>query len=922
MKKRLLFLLPAMAALLAGCDALNAVTSYLKPSKTVNLSFNEGQNLSKENKKGAIGDFSLVAPSNESVVHDLPTFTWTEAENAISYTLEVCSSNTFDANSSSIIYAKETNIDSTSFKLTSTLRKKNIDYYWRVTAVNEFNNRSVGKEKESEIRKFRYEVESSGEIDIGVGEKEDWALHEMGSYADISIDHNDFFGTGSQDSVVITFTKEDTLNGTGVANSKGWIVVQKAMELDLFNQDAFYCNFYFMGHDSTILIRIIDQDGELWYKQVKFTMDTRQIALLRFDEFTLRTGDTVVQNEEFNHEHIQAIEVCFEKTFGDGCCILGDIKAVSFDDYKDLFIKKLSYDIVPVDQWIDENYKFLKTISEDNSELTLTYSNEVGFNGNEKTMNSAGWGFAKIPVERYFSDGNAIRVKVKYTGYFTNKVNAIIRIYEPDKDRWSYTQPFSDLTENEYKEITIPFMAFEQSSIVEGKRQFYFVSQIQLGLNNCYGAGTLSYKDFEIVELPSVASNPRVVESDGVIENFDNYNYRGEAYQQWETSVDNKDEGIFLLDEERYHAPGNKQAGKFTYKSDMSMATYDIYTDVKVEGLNAVKFWIKDASVPNTAVSQFSTFTGDDVAPQVVIQVVHKDGRWYRYVIDKAPRVWTEYVVPFSAFTLYSGREYDASEPMVSENIINFAFGMQYFYKYKLNVGGVETEIAYPLYTQNNPVYMDEIKFVSSSSSNAQIVKLENELHPDSNKDTLVDNFEYASQEELENRWFVLSERGYENIELSSEVSSEGNAHSMKLDYKKGGDSPAYAVYPTIASDVESKAIILDIKADDVATVYINFYIRAGNNTLHQYRTTLTSVSSTWTRYTIGFGTDNFTALNGGPALGKTSLQNIQRLTFGIAGSSGGAISSIYVDNIKFGLNDPTTNQEYKYGVNRSAVIG
>ena len=66
MKKRLLFLLPAMAALLAGCDALNAFTSYLKPSKTVNLSFNEGQNLSKENKKGAIGDFSLVARSNSA----------------------------------------------------------------------------------------------------------------------------------------------------------------------------------------------------------------------------------------------------------------------------------------------------------------------------------------------------------------------------------------------------------------------------------------------------------------------------------------------------------------------------------------------------------------------------------------------------------------------------------------------------------------------------------------------------------------------------------------------------------------------------------------------------------------------------------------------------------------------------------------
>ena len=921
MKKRFLLLIPAISTLLAGCDALDVAKSYLQFGNTVKLDFEEGTNLSKENKKGTLGDFSLVAPSDNAVVHDLPTFTWTESENAISYTLEVCSSNTFDSNSSSIIYAKETNIDSTSFKLTSNLRKKNIDYYWRITAVNEFNSRSVGKEKESEIRKFRYEVESSDEIIIGVGEKEDWALHEVGSYADISVDHNDFFGTGDSDSLVISFEKENTSQGPGHEKSDGWIVVQKAMEIDLFDLDAFYCNFYFMGHDSTILIRIIDQDGELWYKQVKFTMDTRQLVLLKFDEFILRTGDTVVQNEEFNHEHIQAIEVCFEKTFGDGCCIVGGIKAVSFADYSELFIEKLNYDLIPMDEWINENYNFKKTISEDKTELTLEYSNEVGFNGNTSSFNGVGgWGFAKIPLNRYFSDGNAVRVKVKYTGY-SNKVNAIIRIYEPDKDRWSYEQPYAVLTEGEYQEITIPFMAFGQSSIVEGKRQFYYVSQLQLGLNNCYGAGTLSYKDFEIIELPSVSSNPRVVESDGMIESFDNYLYRGLAYQQWETSVDNKDEGIFLLDEERYHAPGNKQAGKFTYKSDMSMASYDIYTDVKAEDLNAVKFWIKDASVPNTAVSQFSNFTGEDVAPTVVIQVVHKDGRWYRYVIEKAPRVWTEYTIPFSAFTLYSGREYEASEPMVSQNIINFAFGMQYFYKYKLNVGGVETEIAYPLYTQNNPVYMDEIKFASLDSNEAQIVKLENELHPDANGDTLIDNFEYADQSALENNWFALSERGYENIELSSEVSSEGDAHSMKLDYKKGGDSPAYAIYPTLGSNVESKAIILDIKADGVATVYINFYVRAGNNTLHQYRTTLTNVSSTWTRYTIGFGTDNFTAMNGGSAIGKTSLQNIQRLTFGIAGSSGGDISSIYVDNIKFGLKDPTTNQEYKYGVNRSAVI-
>ena len=907
MKRRFLLVLPFLASLLAGCG--------------VELNFDGGQDLTISHPKGALGDFSLEAPAANAICHDLPTFTWTESANAVSYTLEVCSENTFDATSSSVIYAKETNISATSFKLTSTLRKKNIPYYWRVTAVNEFNSKSVGKEKASEIRTFMYEVESSDEIVIGVGEKADWALHEVGSYADISIDHNDFFGTGDADSLVITFEKENTSQGPGHEKSDGWIVVQKAMELDLFDLDAFYCNFYFMGHDSTILIRIIDQDGELWYKQVKFTMDTRQLALLKFDEFILRTGDTVVQNEEFNHEHIQAIEVCFEKTFGDGCCIVGGIKAVSFDDYKDLFVKKLNYDLIPMENWINENYNFGKTISDDKYELTLEYSNNAGFNGNEKSFNGAGgWGFAKIPLNRYFSDGNAIKVKIKYTGY-SNKVNAIIRIYEPDKDRWSYEHPFSVLTEGEYQELTIPFMAFGQSSIVEGKRQFYYISQLQLGLNNCYGSGTLSYKDFEIVELPSVSKNPRIVENDGVIENFDNYVYRGEAYQQWETSVDNKDEGIFLLDEEKFHFAGNKYAGKFTYKSDMSMASYDIYTDVKAQDLNGIRLWIKDASVPNTNVPQFSTYTGDDVVPTVIIQVVHKDGRWYRYVIDKAPRVWTEYEIPFSAFTLYSGKEYDISEPVVSQNIVNFAFGMQYFYKYKTTIGGVEIETAYPLYTQNNPVYMDEIKFVSTSGDEAKITKLENELHPDNKKDTLIDNFEYESNAALQDHWFALSERGYENIALDDEVSSQGGSHSMKLAYKRATDSPTYAVYPTIGSDVESKAIILDIKGDGVCTIYINFYIRAGNNTLHQYRATLTSVANTWKRYTIGFGTDNFNAMTGGPALGKTSLQGIQRMTFGIYGNGSGEDTAIYIDNIKFGLIDPTTSAEYKYGVNRSADL-
>lgn len=860
MKKLRLLALPILASLLAGCG-------------TTKLSFDSGKDISAVNQKGTLGDFSLVAPAADSIVNEQPTFTWTASENAISYTLEVCSNESFDHSSSSIVYAKESNISSTSFKLSANLKQKNINYFWRVTAVNEYNSKTVGKSKVSEVRKFFYRVESSGEIKIPVGEAGDWALHKVGSVADIAIDHNDFFGIGEQDSLKITFEKENTNQGPGHELSDGWIVVQKAVEQDFYGTDAFYCYFYYMGHQSTILIRVIDQDGELWYKQVKFTQDARQLVLLKFDEFTLRTKDTIVQNEIFNYEHIQAIEVCFEKTFGDGCCVVSGMKAVNYDNYKDWFISKLDFNLIPLDQWIYEAYNFNTVVSEDGSELTLSYS-------------LSGYGFAKIPLDRYFADGNAVKVKVKYTGYKAK--NAIIRIYEPDKDRWSHSQPFTTLTEGEYKELTIPFMAFGQSSISEGKRQFYSIANLQFGLEGCNGTGTLAFKDFEIVTLPSVSENPKEVGNDGVIEDFDSYEIRLEAYERWETSFDNKDEGIFISSEDKIYNGVNVNCGQFTYKADMEMATYDIYTDVKVEGLNAIKFWIKDASIPSSN-APFSGYTGDDVAPLVLIQIALKDGRCYRYEIEKAPRVWTEYIIPFTDFKFYSGNSFETN-PLESQNVANFAFGMQYFYMYQGK--------GYPTYSQNNPVFMDSIMFASATETS--ITPLETALHEDENGITLVDNFNYGNDAALQQRWFGLNGLDYENYALSNDVSSEGGEHSVKFDYKNA-TSPSYAHYPTISSDVKAKALILDIKGDGVATIYINLYVRSGTSLL-QYRHTITNPDSSWNRYVIGFGEANFTNVpSGGSVLNETSMQSLQRLSFGIVKNTDtDTVSSIYVDNIKF----------------------
>ena len=163
--------------------------------------------------------------------------------------------------------------------------------------------------------------------------------------------------------------------------------------------------------------------------------------------------------------------------------------------------------------------------------------------------------------------------------------------------------------------------------------------------------------------------------------------------------------------------------------------------------------------------------------------------------------------------------------------------------------------------------------------------------------------------------WFGIRDYEYENITLSNDVTSEGGDHSMKLDYVKGKDSPAYAHYPCVGSDVECKAIQLDLKGDGVATIYVNLYLYANNNVLYQYRATLNTFSNSWQRVTLGLGTTVFVAqTSGAAALTRTSLRQLQKITFGCAGGSGNTTSSIYVDNIKLVLKNPDTNDEYNFG--------
>lgn len=876
-KSKLLFSVLA-SLLLSGCN------SYTP--ETINLEFQENNSINTDMTKGALGDFSLLTPGNDQIIEDVPNFTWTACENAISYTLEVCSLETFDHGSNSVIYAKETNINGTSFKISSDLKTKNLTYYWRVTAVNQFNSKTVGKEKTSEVNSFYYKAKEAGEIGISMGEVSDWTLHKDGSKADIKIDHKDFFANGVDDSLVVSFEKENT--NQGIPSSDGWIVVTKPLEQDLYGSDSLFLNFYYSGNDADVLIRMIDADGEYWYKNIQISQNAKQTILMKFSEFQLRTKDTTVQNSIFNYEHIQYFELVFEHAFGDGCCVIGNVKAVSFANYSNLFIEKLNFKNVPTSSWENESYNFMKTISEDGNELNLEYSTTAGFNGNEKGIGGYGYGFAKVPLNCYFASGNAIRVKIKYTGYSSN-VKAVIRVYEEDKDRWSYEQPFSSLSSTEFTELTIPFSAFAKSEIrADGNRQFYYILQLQFGATGIYGSGSVTYKDVEIVTIPSVSSNPIQVGEDGLIESFESYNDRTQLYQHWETSVTNKDEGMFINTSDRFNDGVNTKAGQFNYKSDMGLASYDAYLNVTKQGAKAIKLWIKDqSSLKNEGV--LSYLTEDDISPVIVIQLALEDGRWYRYTIDKAPRKWTEYVISFDDFILNSGVELETSDPFESQYVVNFAFGMQYFY-YDQNGK------AYPVYTESNKVLFDNISFVDATETKVSKLDVELEQDPET-KLTLIDDFEYESEAKLKTRWFGLNGHEYEKNSLSNDVSSSGGNHSMKLDYK-GSNSPSYATYPAFASNVQAKALQFDMKGDGAATLYINLYVKIGNS-LVQYRCTKYSIANTWKRYVIGFDSTLFVPINNSnaSALGIDSIRNVQRITFGIVGSNT-EVSSIYIDNL------------------------
>ena len=144
------------------------------------------------------------------------------------------------------------------------------------------------------------------EVEFDLGEADDWNLHPLGSYADVSIDTTNFF-KNDKDSIKIQFKKEDT--NQGKPESDGWIIVNKTIEKSIYGTDALFFNMYYAGQQADVVIRLVDRDNEYWYAPALVSNNAKQSVILKFDEFKQRTGDVTVANMKFDFERIK---YCFK----------------------------------------------------------------------------------------------------------------------------------------------------------------------------------------------------------------------------------------------------------------------------------------------------------------------------------------------------------------------------------------------------------------------------------------------------------------------------------------------------------------------------------------------------------------------------------------------------------------------------------
>ncbi len=816
--------------------------------------------------KGEIGDFSAISPKDGMISLSVPEFSWTEAEGAESYVLEIASTEEFAADDAA--YLKKTGIVDSHFRIGAAIKTKNKTYYWRVTAVNSNNAKLFS----DEVQSFYYQANVQEEVAIDIAYADEWTVHEVGSKATVAIDKKDFFGNG-KDSLTVRFDEEDTNRGTGFEESDGWVVVTHSQEIEFYGVDAFYFNFYYAGNDSEIYFRVVDEDNEYWHAPIKLANNAKQTVIIRFDEFELRTkGGTPILNQVFDYNYIKSFELVFEKSFGDGIAYLSDLRAINYEKYGDLFISSFDFNSFK-DSLTCENYNFGIDVSEDGSSLTYAFSGSAN-ERNERGIQ--GYGFVKTDIGKLLAKGDALSLDLSLTNasnFASGKI--LIRVVEEDGDRWVFSQKVSSIPSS--GKLVIPYSAFMLSEFKgDGFRQFYYIKAFQLGLESVWSGGAVTVSNVRVVTLSDEVENlyHTSVSENGVIEDFSSYSNSLDLYYVWQASSSNKDEELSLDGE--YAFGVHNQAGRFGYKTDMGEAVYGVRFEA-AEGYNGVEVQAMDAS-------------NEGIKAKMTVTVYADTGEAYSYTVDALSSDWQSYKIAFSDMTLAEGY-FGSAEVLSSDNIVGFSVSFEYsFYRSVLGA-----KIADPKYLANNYVYLDNIRFITVSESS--VSELSDKIVPSQNnaKLAVISSFDEDSAETLS--WETSSSESYAGLTMSSDV-KEGEGQSLALSYKTKMDAVGYFTSLKVDPSVDASGITFMMKGDPYgAIVYVNLFV-SYNGTNYQVRKEIQNVSPEWKTYKIGFS--NFTDVNGGSfSMAKKYVSSLTRVSVAVKSFGGNYnVSSVLLDEI------------------------
>ncbi len=839
MKKVLLcmIILCSIVLIAVGCTSEETPKTY------------ESNSFTLTQPRGDIGAFHAETPVNHLITTTIPTFSWTEAENAASYTLEIASlessllTDDEATKYADTLYICQKGITSTTYTVQADL-KKNQTYYWRVVAVNKDDIR----ESDSHILSFYYEATLYEEIPLSVGYADEWKVHEVGSKATVALSKNDFFGTGEQ-SLTVSFDREDTQRGPAYTESNGWVVVTRSLEQEFFGVDAFYFNFYYSGNDAAAYFRLIDEDNEYWYAPIKLATNAKQTIIIKFEEFILRTKGTPVMNEKFDTNYLKSVELVFEHVDGDGIAYFSDLRAIRFDNYADMFVDQLNFNELASELKTDSTYfNFTADPAENGDSLTVSLTTNSGIPSDQQ-----GYGFVVIPIGKMLYMGDAFYFELDLSGIKTTDYNFIIRLVEEDNDVWQFKISAANVPEN--KKMLIPFAAFtlaEGGFKGDGIKQFYYIRQILFGVNSLYQGGSFVVSDFMPVmlkdsldeELMSAALkdslgeelHSTVVGEDGMIDNFESYDLFYQTYYRWATSTANKDEAIELYFDAALG--GNNTAARFGYKTDLPEANYSTKLAKEVSDFTAISICAKDSSILKADAT-------------MIIYLEDKRGNLYSYTIEKLADEWKKYTVPFSEFSLTENSS--GFTNITCDRITAVSIAFQYFYQ-RTSIFDFSDPAQY---NSGNFVCVDNICFTADTQRKTEDASFKIKPTVGNSKIAVINNFDEDRVETL--TWSSETNASYAVLDLSDDTAS-GEGKSLKMPYKCNMET-LYSEYIAVDSSVNAKGLTLLMKGDSYSSdATLVFYLKY-NNKDYKYQATISDISSAWTTYSIGF--DQFVQTQG-----------------------------------------------------------